>query len=64
MTMQRVTLRMTELRCLSQSESDGSEPYLWTTFFASAPSNCPFRRARSVRSRRPTTRSGRSFPII
>ena len=35
MALQRVTLRLTELRCLQQSEgSNGSEPYLWTTFFA------------------------------
>ena len=35
MAMQRISLTMTQLRCLAQSDgSDGSEPYLWTTFFA------------------------------
>lgn len=35
MALERVTLRVTELRCLAQSEgSTGSEPYLWLTFFA------------------------------
>ena len=42
MSMQRVTLRLTELRCLSQTESDGSEPYLWTTFFAFGGQQLPF----------------------
>lgn len=35
MPIQRVTVKLTQLRCLAQSESgSGSEPYLWTTFFA------------------------------
>jgi hypothetical protein len=35
MALERVTLRVTELRCLAQSEgSAGSDPYLWLTFFA------------------------------
>jgi hypothetical protein len=35
MALQRIDLTLTELRCLAQSEgSGGSEPYLWTTFFA------------------------------
>jgi hypothetical protein len=35
MALERVTLRVTELRCIAQSEgSAGSEPYLWLTFFA------------------------------
>ena len=35
MAIQRVTVKLTELRCIAQSESgSGSEPYLWTTFFA------------------------------
>lgn len=35
MAVQRVAVTLTELRCLAQSESgNGSEPYLWTTFFA------------------------------
>lgn len=43
MTLQRVTIRLTELRCLEQSEgSGGSEPYLWTTFFALGAQQLPF----------------------
>ena len=42
MSLQRVTLRLTELRCLAQTESDGSEPYLWTTFFAFGGQQLPF----------------------
>ncbi len=35
MTLQRVDLHFTQLLCIAQSEgSGGSEPYLWTTFFA------------------------------
>lgn len=42
MALQRVTIRLTELRCLAQSESGGSEPYLWTTFFALGSEPRPF----------------------
>jgi hypothetical protein len=43
MALQRITVKLNELRCLSQSEgSDGSEPYLWTTFFAFGGERLPF----------------------
>ncbi|MGB5560038.1 MAG: hypothetical protein WBN04_18750 [Paracoccaceae bacterium] len=43
MAVQRVTLQLTELRCLAQSEGgSGSEPYLWTTFFAFGAEQLPF----------------------
>lgn len=43
MVMQRVTFRLTEIRCLEQSEgSTGSEPYLWTSFFAFGAAPLPF----------------------
>jgi len=43
MALQRVTLRLTELRCLAQSEgSGGSEPYLWITYFALGAQPLPF----------------------
>lgn len=43
MALQRINLTLTELRCLAQSEgSDGSEPYLWTTFFAFGGERLPF----------------------
>jgi hypothetical protein len=42
MALQRVTLRLTELRCLAQSESGGSEPYLWVTYFAFGAQQLPF----------------------
>ena len=35
MPLQRLTMRLTELRCITQSEGGGgSEPYLWVTYFA------------------------------
>jgi hypothetical protein len=35
MALQRVTLGLTELRCIAESDGSGSsEPYLWTTYFA------------------------------
>jgi hypothetical protein len=43
MELQRVTLRLTELRCIRQSEgSGGSEPYLWVTYFAFGAQQLPF----------------------
>jgi hypothetical protein len=42
MALQRVTLRLTELRCITQSESGGSEPYLWATYFAVGAQPLPF----------------------
>jgi hypothetical protein len=43
MAPQRVTLRLTELRCITQSEgSGGSEPYLWVTYFALGAQPLPF----------------------
>jgi hypothetical protein len=43
MALQRVTLRLTELRCIKQSEgSGGSEPYLWVTYFAVGAQQLPF----------------------
>ncbi len=43
MAIQRVTLRLTELRCVAQSEgSEGSQPYLWTTYFAFGAQPFPF----------------------
>ena len=42
MALQRIGIRLTELRCLAQSEgSGGSEPYLWTTFFAFGAQQAP-----------------------
>ena len=35
MPLQRVTLQLTQLRCLTESDGSGaSEPYLWATYFA------------------------------
>ena len=35
MALQRLTMHLTELRCIAQSEGGGgSEPYLWVTYFA------------------------------
>jgi hypothetical protein len=43
MAPQRVTLRLTELRCITQTEgSGGSEPYLWVTYFAFGAQQLPF----------------------
>jgi hypothetical protein len=42
MALQRVSLRLTELRCVAQSETGGSEPYLWTTYFAFGAQQMPF----------------------
>jgi len=43
MALQRITLRLTELRCITQSEgSGGSEPYLWVTYFAFGAQQLPF----------------------
>jgi hypothetical protein len=42
MALQRVTLRLTQLRCITQSESGGSEPYLWVTYFALGAQPLPF----------------------
>ncbi len=43
MALQRVTLRLRELRCITQSEgNDGSEPYLWVTYFAFGAQSLPF----------------------
>jgi hypothetical protein len=42
MTVQRVTLQLTELRCIRQAESGGSEPYLWVTYFAVGAQPLPF----------------------
>ena len=42
MPMQRVTLRLTQLRCVAQSENGGSEPYLWVTYFAFGAQGLPF----------------------
>lgn len=43
MALQNIVLTLTQLRCLAQSESgSGSEPYLWTTFFAFGGERLPF----------------------
>lgn len=43
MALQNIVLTLTQLRCLAQSESGtGSEPYLWTTFFALGAEPLPF----------------------
>ena len=43
MALQRVTVRLTKLRCITQSEgSGGSEPYLWVTYFALGAEPLPF----------------------
>ncbi|RJF90774.1 hypothetical protein [Sphingomonas cavernae] len=43
MALQRITLRLTELRCVAQSEgSTGSEPYIWATYFAFGAEPLPF----------------------
>jgi hypothetical protein len=43
MAQQNIVLTLTQLRCLAQSESgSGSEPYLWTTFFAFGGEPLPF----------------------
>jgi hypothetical protein len=35
MALQRVTVGLTELRCIAESDGSGSsEPYLWVTYFA------------------------------
>jgi hypothetical protein len=42
MPLQRATLRLTQLRCVTQSEDGGSEPYLWVTYFAFGVQQLPF----------------------
>ncbi len=43
MALQNIVLTLTQLRCLAQSDgSGGSEPYLWTTFFAFGGERLPF----------------------
>lgn len=38
MAPQRFTIRLTQLRCILESDSGPSEPYLWVTYFALGPS--------------------------
>jgi hypothetical protein len=37
MAMQRFTIRLTQLRCILESDPGPSEPYLWVTYFALGP---------------------------
>lgn len=37
MAMQRFTIKLTQLRCLLESDPGPSEPYLWVTYFALGP---------------------------
>lgn len=38
MALQRFTIKLTQLRCILESDSGPSEPYLWVTYFALGPS--------------------------
>jgi len=42
MALQRFTVRLTQLRCILESDPGPSEPYLWVTFFALGPPVPPF----------------------
>ena len=42
MAMQRFTIRLTQLRCIKESDPGPSEPYLWVTYFALGPQIPPF----------------------
>lgn len=42
MTIQRVTIRLTQLRCIKESDPGPSEPYIWVTYFALGPQVPPF----------------------
>jgi hypothetical protein len=42
MTQHRFTIRLTQLRCILESDPGPSEPYLWVTYFALGPQVPPF----------------------
>jgi hypothetical protein len=42
MALQRFTIRLTQLRCILESDPGPSEPYLWVTYFALGPQVPPF----------------------
>ena len=42
MALQRFTIKLTQLRCIKESDSGPSEPYLWVTYFALGPQLPPF----------------------
>ena len=42
MALQRFSIKLTQLRCILESDSGSSEPYLWATYFALGPSVPPF----------------------
>jgi hypothetical protein len=42
MATQRFTIRLTQLRCIKESDPGPSEPYLWVTYFALGPQIPPF----------------------
>src|SRR6185436_16711655 len=37
MPVQRFTIKLTQLRCILESDPGPSEPYLWVTYFAFGP---------------------------
>jgi hypothetical protein len=42
MALQRFTIKLTQLRCIKESDPGPSEPYLWVTYFALGPQIPPF----------------------
>lgn len=42
MTTQRFTIKLTQLRCIKESDPGPSEPYIWVTYFALGPQIPPF----------------------
>lgn len=42
MAIQRFTIKLTQLRCIKESDPGPSEPYIWVTYFALGPQMPPF----------------------
>jgi hypothetical protein len=42
MAIQRFTIKLTQLRCIKESDPGPSEPYIWVTYFALGPPIPPF----------------------
>src|SRR5437667_4326117 len=42
MAKQRFTIKLTQLRCILESDPGPSEPYIWVTYFALGPQIPPF----------------------
>lgn len=41
MADQRITIKLTKLRCIKESDPGGAEPYIWVTYFALGPQASP-----------------------